>query len=302
MSDARLLPEVRIESRHLNTSRVVRVYLPPSYARAARRRYPVLYLHDGQNVFSTAGPDCCFGWGNWELDRSADRLVAEGRMREILMVAVDNTRSRYKEYRGRLRPAVEARRRAPKKTSADPDNARFESYAGFLIEELKPWIDREFRTLKTAASTGVMGSSMGGIASLALAWDHPDTFGLAASLSGAFQVEQRNFLERALRRQTGRRKPFRIYLDSGVMDDSGDDDGLRETGEVAGELKRLGWKEGHHLLHFTDPRPFTEAELESAGLGRHKWDEARHSQHNEFYWRMRAWRPLEFLFPPRSAA
>src|SRR5262245_37920386 len=53
---------------------------PPSYDSEPKRRYPVLYLHDGQNIFSSAGTNSCFGWGSWELDRTVDRLIAEGRM------------------------------------------------------------------------------------------------------------------------------------------------------------------------------------------------------------------------------
>src|SRR5262249_45489724 len=84
----RLFEEQQVASKFLDAPRTVRVYLPLSYDRSPRRRYPVLYLHDGQNVFSTAGTNCCFGWGSWELDKTANRLIAEKRMREIIMVAV----------------------------------------------------------------------------------------------------------------------------------------------------------------------------------------------------------------------
>lgn len=297
MSEGKILPERRIESRHLSGGRTVRVWLPPSYDASPRKRYPVLYLHDGQNVFSTAGRDCCFGWGSWELDRTADRLVAEGRMREIIMVAVDNGRSRYKEYRGLVHGAGMPPARAKSATN-EIDNARFEAYADFLVEELKPWVDREFRSLKSPANTGVLGSSLGGICSLSLAWEHPKTFGLAASLSGSFQIERQDFLKNVLKPYNKRRKPLGLYLDSGVVDYTGDDDGRRDTDAVVAELRRIGWKEGKTLCHFTDEHPLNDAELERAGLPRHKWEEARRSQHNEFYWRLRAWRALEFLFPP----
>ena len=298
MIPGKLLPEQKIESRHLGDARGVRVYLPPSYDSAPRKRYPVLYLHDGQNVFSPAGTHCCFGWGSWELDTTADRLVAEGRMREIIMVAVDSNRARYKEYRGLLYEADGTRPTIAAVTN-DGGNARFEAYAKFLVEELKPWIDREFRTLKTPASTGVMGASLGGIGSLSLAWENPKTFGLAASLSGSFQIERRNFVTRVLKPCESRPKPLRLYLDSGVVDYTGDDDGRRHTDAVVAELRRLGWKDGRNILHFTDEHPLHDDELERAGLRRDKWEEARRSQHNEFYWRMRTWRALEFLFPPK---
>jgi len=299
MTHGTLLPEESIESRCLGAKRTIRVYLPPSYAAEPRKRYPVLYIHDGQNVFSTAGTNCCFGWGNWELDRTMDRLCGEKRAREIIIVAIDNSRSRYREYRGALHPEGGKSQRARRTGSThDIDNARFEAYAGFLIKELKPKIDRQYRTLKTAASTGVMGSSLGGICSLSLAWENPNIFGLAASLSGSFQIEKQNFLERVLRPHRGRAKRVRIYLDSGTIDFTGDDDGSRNTDAVAEELRRIGWRDGKNLLRYTDPGPLAESEMERAGLRRDKWSEAAHSQHNEFYWRLRVWHALEFLFPP----
>src|SRR5678815_3081277 len=97
MSHAGLLASQSLASAFLGTNRTIRIYLPPSYGHSPMRRYPVLYLHDGQNVFSSAGPDCCYGWGSWELDVTADWLIRRGHMREIIMVGVDNSRSRYRE-------------------------------------------------------------------------------------------------------------------------------------------------------------------------------------------------------------
>jgi len=299
MGQGRLLTERSVASRCLGTNRTVRIYLPPSYGREPRRRYPVLYLHDGQNAFSSAGPHCCFGWGSWELDRIVDGLCAANQMREIIMVAIDNSSTRYQEYRGPAQSSAEQERAAQKRKSpAAGDPTAFENYANFLRQELKPQIDREFRTLPGAAHTGVLGSSLGGICSLALAWEHSRTFGLAASLSGSFQIEKRQFLDAVLGRYKGRRKPLKIYLDSGTIDFTGDDDGRRMTAAVAAELRRIGWRDEINLKHFVDLKPMTEAELDQARLRRDKWEEARRSQHNEFYWRQRVWRALVFLFPP----
>jgi len=275
-----------VASRFLNATRTVRIYLPPSYHLEPKRRYPVLYLHDGQNVFSSAGTNVCFGWGNWELDKTVDELCRARKLQEIILVAIDNTPARYAEYCGRHH-------------SADSDgNTEFESYASFLIQELKPKIDREYRTLKTAANTGVMGSSLGGICSIALAWQYPKTFGRAASLSGSFQIEKKYFLERVLRAYQQNPKPVRFYLDTGTIDFTGDDDGRKNTEAVVASLRRIGWKDGKNLQHFVDENLRSEGEMEQAGLRRDKWHEARSSQHNEFYWRMRAWRALTYLFPP----
>jgi len=277
-----------LPSRFFGWNRGVHVYLPPSYATRPQRRYPVLYLHDGQNVFSSAGTNCAFGWGSLELDRTVDALCRAGKMQEIIMVAVDNSFARLEEYSGHYHVSGET-----------TTNTAFENYEAFLITELKPQIDREFRTLPDAAHTAVMGSSLGGLCSLVLAWEHPDIFGGAASLSGAFQVEQTNFLNSVLKNYRGKAKSFRVYLDSGAVDFMGGDDGHSLTRQVAAELHRIGWRK--NLKLYFDAKPLTPAKLRHAGLRHDKWAEAQTSQHNEFYWRLRAWRALTFLFPPSEA-
>jgi predicted alpha/beta superfamily hydrolase len=205
LAEERFITEA-VSSRFLNGARTVRIYLPASYHRQPIRRYPVLYLHDGQNVFSSAGTNICFGWGSWDLDKTADELCRAGKMQEIILVAVDNSSARYAEYCGRLH-------------SSDTNaNTGFENYAAFLIQELKPKIDSSYQTRPEPAHTGVMGSSMGGICSIILGWEHPEVFGQVASLSGAFQVENTNFLNNVLRPYRGKAKPIRLYLDSGVVD------------------------------------------------------------------------------------
>lgn len=272
------------KSRYFNEPRTIRVYVPPTYHSFPNRRYPVLYLHDGQNVFSFAGTNIAFGWGSWELDKTADSLSRSGKMQEAILVGIDNAgMQRYAEYCGAHHPDGTA------------TNTAYENYSAFLIEELKPRIDKEYRTRSGASDTAVMGSSMGGICSLILAWEHPDTFGGAASISGAYMVEKTNFLNHVLRAYKGKSKPFKIYMDSGNVDFTGGDDGRSLTDAVSEELRRIGW--GWRLLQFVDAKPLTDDELAESGLRKDKWKEARISQHNEFYWRHRAWRPLTFLFP-----
>jgi pimeloyl-ACP methyl ester carboxylesterase len=200
------------------------------------------------------------------------------------MVAVDNSGlGRYAEYCGAHH------------SQGASTNTPFENYTAFLLQELKPKIDAQYRTQPEPAHTGVMGSSMGGIVSLILAWEHPEVFGRAASLSGAFMVENTNFLNNMLKPCKARaRKPL-VYLDSGTCDFMGGDDGRALTESVASELKRLGW--GPELLLYIDLKPLSVEALEKSGLRRDKWEEAQRSQHNEFYWRLRSSRPLTFLFP-----
>jgi predicted alpha/beta superfamily hydrolase len=297
-AEGRVVFEGKLQSPILQTSRFVRIYLPPSYDLEPAKRFPVLYLHDGQNVFSTVGTNVAFGWGSWQLDKTVDALSAARKMKEIIMVGIDCSAERYLDYRGPAnRPGKAEPDEVKRRLSAPGGDSRYEKYARFLIEELKPKIDREYRTLADPAHTGVLGSSMGGICSLVLAWEHPEVFGRAASLSGAFQVEKKHFLTNVLQAYRGKPKSFKIYLDSGVVDFTGGDDGRQETDAVAAELRRIGWQEGANLSHFVDAEPLKESDLERTGLRRDKWKEAQTSQHNEFYWRLRAWRPLAFLFP-----
>src|SRR5262245_61071662 len=252
----RVVFEGALFSTHLNTNRFIRIYLPPSYEREPERRFPVLYLHDGQNTFTTVGTNVAFGWGNWELDRTVNTLCVAGRIQEIIMVAVDCGAERYLDYRGPACHYSDAELKEMQRPPPVPgDNSRYEKYTRFLIEELKPKMDREYRTLPGAANTGVMGSSMGGLCSLALAWEHPEIFGNAASLSGAFQVERTHFLTNVLRAYRGKPKPVRIYLDSGTTDYTGGDDGRKYTDAVSAELRRIGWKAEGDLEHFVDLTP-----------------------------------------------
>ncbi len=291
------LPVEKFHSEILDEDRTIRVWLPPSYEEEPEKRFPVLYLHDGQNTMSSAGPHVAFGWGNWEVDKSVERLAKEGRMEEVILVAIDNTRKRYQEYRGRAADYSQEEIEDMRWKLPDiGDNTAFENYARFLIEELKPHIDHSLRTKSGPSDTGVMGSSMGGIASLVLAWDHSDVFGKAASISGAYQVEKKTFTEQDLKQFNGEPKPVRIYLDSGSVS-SGGDDGRANTEAVVVELRRIGWKDDQNLRHFVDEPPMTADQLEPLNLPADKFKEAQVSQHNEMYWRLRVWRALEFLFP-----
>jgi enterochelin esterase-like enzyme len=283
------LLDTNVSSNFFGWNRGIHVYLPPSYETQPQRHFPVLYLQDGQNVFSSAGTNAAFGWGSWELDLTADRLSRAGKMAEIIMIAVDNSWGRRAEYGGLHHPP-----------DGPATNSAFENYESFLMTELKPQIDRDYRTLPEAEHTAVMGSSLGGLCSVAMAWDHPEIFGGTASLSGSDVHEQTNFLNNVLKSYHGTPKRLRIYLDSGAVDFTGGDDGRSLTGQVAAEFRRIGWTD-KNLELFTDAGPLTPEQLEQAGLRRDKWGEAQKSQHNEFYWRLRAWRALTFLFPPENS-
>ncbi|HEX2864807.1 MAG TPA: alpha/beta hydrolase-fold protein, partial [Deinococcales bacterium] len=142
------------------------VYLPPSYG-VAGKRYPVLYLQDGQNVFDAATSFA----GEWKADEAAETLAKTGK--EVIMVGIPNAGvDRIPEY-------------APFPTPESRMSARGADFVAFLTETLKPLIDARFSTLPDRAHTGVAGSSMGGVISLYAGLSRPDVFGFVGALSPA---------------------------------------------------------------------------------------------------------------------
>ena len=148
-------------------ARGVQVWLPPGYAQHLQQRYPVLYLHDGQNVFDAAATGA-----EWRVDESAQAGVESGQLSPFIVVAIDNTAARMDEY-----TPVSMARGGPSVGGKAP------AYARYLIEELKPFIDMHYRSLPDAAHTAVGGSSLGGLVSLWLAVHHAGTFGAALVVS-----------------------------------------------------------------------------------------------------------------------
>lgn len=170
-----------------------RVFLPRGYDQHSTRRYPVLYMHDGQNVFES-GP-----FGTWDADDTAPRLMRQGSMREVIIVGVDNTSNRFTNY---ITP---------------DDGGQADRYVRFIRDELKPVIDAQYRTLTGAADTGAVGSSLGGVVSLYMGWDFTATFGRIGAMSGSWQLA--NFPARV---NTEPKRDIRLYIDSGDAGASND--------------------------------------------------------------------------------
>jgi predicted alpha/beta superfamily hydrolase len=185
-----------VHSPELGNRRDVLVYLPPSY-RSSRRSYPVLYMHDGQNLFD---PDTSFA-GDWGVGRIVDAAARRGL--EAIVVGVPNMGTeRLNEY-------------SPFHDAAEGGGGKGEAYAAFVAGTLKALIDRRFRTRRSREHTVVAGSSMGGLISLYALFRHPGVFGAAGVLSpslwfagGAIfsAIEHAPFA------------PARIYLDIGALE------------------------------------------------------------------------------------
>ncbi len=166
---ARLLVQGPLPMPGLDRERSVRVYLPPSYAQQAERRYPVIYFHDGQNLFDDATSYA----GEWGADELLDRLAPQGL--EAIAVGIDNGGAR-------------------RMTELNPwDHPRFGKgegwdYLRFLVEVVKPTIDGRFRTKAQAASSALIGSSMGGLITHAALHRYREVFGLGGVLSPSFWI------------------------------------------------------------------------------------------------------------------
>ena len=150
----------------LGNDRDVLVWLPPGYDDEPERRYPVAYFQDGQNLFDAAGS---FG-GEWRADETAEQLVRAGKIPPVILVGVANTKDRVDEY-------------TPVAYKKQNMGGKGPLYARFVVEELKPFIDRTYRTRPGRASTAVIGSSLGGLAAIEMTLDHPEAFGLCAAMS-----------------------------------------------------------------------------------------------------------------------
>uniref|UniRef100_A0A383WKZ0 Esterase n=1 Tax=Tetradesmus obliquus TaxID=3088 RepID=A0A383WKZ0_TETOB len=246
--------------------------LPPSYhASPASTRYPVLYMHDGQNVVN---PETSFLGVDWGLDESLVAGAAAGRLQEFIAVLVWNTPQRLQEYM----PA-EALSWLMTQEQCWYDrvedryyNPTSDAYLAMLVQELKPYVDQHYRTLPAQQHTAVMGSSMGGLVSLYALQRYPEVFGAASCLSthwvpgGGLPVAwlaQGNIPDPAT---------HRIYFDHGT-------EGLdSEYGPYQKQVDQLckaaGYTEGVDYSSVVFPG----------------------ETHNELAWRKRLHLPLEFLF------
>ena len=162
-------------------ARNVEVWLPPGYDASPRARYPVVYMHDGQNVFD---PATSYGGVDWGVDETMTRLVAERRVRPAIVVAVWNSPARFAEYMpAKAVPGSDSVSSGIAGLAAMPRPLKSDEYLRFLVEELKPFVDRTYRTRPGPGDTFIMGSSMGGLVSAYAVAEYPGVFGGAACLS-----------------------------------------------------------------------------------------------------------------------
>lgn len=249
------------ESRILRNRRDVLVYLPRGYGRTRQCRYPVFYLHDGQNVFDAA---TSFAGVEWGVDETAQRLIRRRLIEPLIIVAVANTGvDRIHEY-APTRGVIEVNALRRKRSRGS-----LRKYGRFLREELKPFIDRLYRTRPEAGWTGLGGSSLGGLATLALGLWFPQTFHRLAVMSPSIWWDD-CAIYRVLDR-VRQKPPLKIWLDTGTQET-----GWERTRDLRDRLLAKGWR-------LDDDLQYTEAE---------------EANHNERAWGARIEAVLRYLYPP----
>ncbi len=247
-------------SKLLDNRRTIWVYLPPGYADEPRRRYPVMYLHDGQNLFD---PRLAAYGVAWDADATSDRLINAGRVEPVILVGIANTPARLDEYT----IYTDAREKA---------GGQGELYARFVFDELKPFIDTEYRTLPAREHTGVAGSSLGGLVSLTMAWQFHDRFKMCGIVSPSLWWAGGRVLK-DLERDDAWMKTMRFWVDMGT---------------------REGSRRGHITPTIRRTRELVDR-FDHAGLipGRdyYYWEVAG-GEHNEAHWAARFDKMLLYFF------
>lgn len=246
-------------SKHLAEKRDLWVYLPPTYLENTEARFPVLYMHDGQNLFDKA---LAFGGSEWKVDEAFDEAAESGAIREAVVVGVGNTSARIFEYT----------------PTPDPEytpSGGGDGYLALLVEDLKPLIDAEFRTLPGRETTALMGSSLGGLISSYAGVKRPEVFGLIGSMSPSVWWDNKVVLGQVASIQGKPLRALRVYVDSGDAGPS--EDGFANTKLLAEQYKAVGYQEGVDFLYTVQSG----------------------ATHSEFYWAQRFPEAAAFLLGSR---
>lgn len=246
-------------SPQLKNDRRIMVYLPPGYDANPAARYPVLYMHDGNNLFDAA---TSFLGVEWQVDETAERLIKAGQIRKLIIVGIYNNADRMSEY-------------TPFREGQHGGNG--DAYLAFIVDTLKPFIDETYRTRPGRTDTAIGGSSLGGLISLYAAYKYPEVFGSAAVISPTLQ-----WADGAILPYVREHKPAalpKLWIDMGTAEgDTRDTDGVtRPVKDCRGLVK---------ILTAAGNRP--EADFH--------YDEVEGGRHNEADWARRFERVLVFLF------
>ena len=240
----------------LGNQRSLVVYLPPGYHADHTRRYPVLYFQDGQNLFD--GRTSYIADQHWRLNEAADSLINAGEIEPLIIVGIYHAgEHRITEYT----PSMDRNFKV---------GGKADLYGRMLISEIKPFIDREYRTLPDAFYTGLGGSSLGGLVSLYLGLKHPSHFSRLAVMSPSIWWDRRRIL-REVDNLAGK-PPLRVWLDMGTHEGRNQ---LSHAVSLRDKLTARGFILDQDLKYM-------------------EVDGGRHSEHD---WAQRVHHALRYLFP-----
>jgi predicted alpha/beta superfamily hydrolase len=230
------------------------VYVPPQYESHPSMRFPVLYMHDGQNLFDSS---TAFGGNEWRLDDTAEQLIERGAIEPLIIVGIYNTgEQRIHEYTPTRDPKL--------------GGGKADLYGRMLVEEIKPFIDRAYRTSQGAGNTALGGSSLGGLVTLHLGLKYPQVFGKLAVLSPSVWWDDKVILREIA--QLPKKPSLKIWLDMGTEEGGMS---LEDTEKLRDAMSAKGWVVGKDLAY---------SEIEGA-------------THSESSWAERVGPFLQFLFP-----
>lgn len=262
----RLVYWTDVSSAYLGPTRHVEIWLPPGYDDDPSKRYPVLYMHDGQNLFDPRIANTGVDWG---VDEAVVRLVEKGIIAPVIVVGAWSTAERGPEY--------SPWHRAP-------------DYARFLIEELMPRVNAEFRTLTGPEDTAVMGSSMGGLLSFYLVTKHPDVFGACGCVSTHFPLSEAQvaqYFPGAVSAESADETPYIIRdIEAGLRVPRG----ARYWFDYGGRGLDADYAPTHEAVQAW---LLEQGLVEGSDFVIRRYEEA---DHNEASWRARLDDPLTFMF------
>ncbi|NRD68273.1 alpha/beta hydrolase, partial [Corallococcus exiguus] len=258
--DVRYLRNVVPQDASLKPRDVI-IWLPPGYEADTTRRYPVLYMHDGQNLMDVS---TAFA-GEWNVDETAQALVESGKVEPLIIVGIYNTSDRIAEYTPVPFPPEY------------PNAGRADVYGQFLIQELKPRIDAEFRTKPEARFTGLAGSSLGGLVSMSLGLKHPGVFTRLGVVSPSVWWADREIVSEV--NALTAKPELRIWEDIGTNEGSGSQaETVADAQALRDALVAKGWVLDDDL----------------------KYTVVEGGQHNEAAWSARFGDLLRFLYPVKQ--
>ena len=271
-----------VHATKLDVDRPIYLYVPAGYETSGAR-YPVLYMHDGQNLFDASMPDAAPV--SWEADQVADAEISAGNAKPFLIVGIPNDANRFGEYT---------------MTTDDLGGGQIvggqgADYADFIVHDLKPLIDQRYRTLSDKADTAILGSSLGGLISFEIGLLYPDVFGMVGGMSSTFDwgsLGQHNqtALDRYQASTTLATSGQIFYLDTGGGP-SGACPGVDDNYDVTKQMQTILENKGFSKYP-VDPKA---DHLTPADANIEEWDQLC-APHDEASWSARLYLALRFFF------